>query len=158
MGRLSGRCRVTRSGPARLWIAAIALGAAVAPPAPAAPAPPAERLADDARQYERLGQWDKACQAYVQLLAADRTRPELHDIRQTVRDLAWEAHRLVGLSPTVVAFEFACGACHALDEYTLFLTPGQPLDGAALGGDLAAFGLLMTYRDRGLVVERVAPG
>src|SRR5438874_2659939 len=106
MGRLSGRCRVTRSGPARLWIAAIALGAAgqkrdrgqrtedrraalllssvlclLSPfsPAAAAPAPPAERLADDARQYERLGQWDKACQAYVQLLAADRSRPELHE-------------------------------------------------------------------------------
>jgi carboxyl-terminal processing protease len=62
------------------------------------------------------------------------------------------------LNPTVVAFEFACGACHALDEYTLFLTPGAPLDDAALCGDLAAFGLLLTCRDRGLVIERVAPG
>ena len=54
------------------------------------------------------------------------------DARAAVRDLAWDAQRLTGLNPTVAILEFACGASNALDEYTVFLTPGQPLDDPAV--------------------------
>jgi carboxyl-terminal processing protease len=240
----------------------------VAPAAGWAVPAPGDGLRQEALEYERLGQWDKACEAYVKLLADNRQQPELRerlqqcvrrlhqarrhrdpvyrnklvalpvsqalevyvevltklhaqyvdrdkvplnrlyrygldelraalaeptfrqeylagvepnalatlrdrlrlewadppisearDARRAVRDLAWEAQRLTGLNPTAVILEFACGACNALDEYTVFLTPGQPLDDpTALSGDLAAFGLLLNWKDRQLIVERVVPG
>jgi carboxyl-terminal processing protease len=90
---------------------------------------------------------------------ASRAVTELRDARQAVRDLAWEAQRLTGLNPTAVVMEFACGAAGALDEYTFFLTPGQPLDDpAVLSGDLAAYGLLLNWKDRQLVIDHIVPG
>jgi carboxyl-terminal processing protease len=83
----------------------------------------------------------------------------LKDARTSVRDLVWQAQRLTGINPTVAILEFACGACNALDEYTFFLTPGQPLaDPTALSGELAAYGLLLNWKERQLVVERIVPG
>jgi C-terminal peptidase prc len=90
---------------------------------------------------------------------AGRAIADVRDARQAVRDLAWESQRLTGLNPTVLVMEFACGACNALDEYTFFLTPGRPIDDpAVLSGELAAYGLLLTWKDRLLVVDRVVPG
>jgi C-terminal peptidase prc len=84
---------------------------------------------------------------------------DVREARARVRDLAWEAQRLTGLSPTVAVLEFACGASNALDEYTLFVTPGQPVeDPARLSGALAAYGILVDWKDRQLVVERIVAG
>src|SRR5204862_241222 len=69
----------------------------------------------------------------------------INDARAAVRDLAWEAERLTGLNPTVAVLEFACGASNALDEYTVFLTPGQPLDDPA-----ALSGALLRLRSEGM--------
>ena len=44
---------------------------------------------------------------------------------QHVREVALAAQNLLQLNGSVVVMEFACGACHALDEYTLYLTPNQ---------------------------------
>jgi carboxyl-terminal processing protease len=95
----------------------------------------------------------------------DRLRDSRHaaetikDARSAVRDVAWEAGQLTGLNPTVAVLEFACGASNALDEFTVFLTPGQPLDDpAALSGELAAYGLLLNWKDRQLVIDRIVPG
>jgi carboxyl-terminal processing protease len=73
------------------------------------------------------------------------------------------AGQAVGLLPgpgwiTAVALEFAAGACNALDEYTLFLTPGSFLDAqAALRGKLSSVGIVVD-RDRDLMkVVRVYP-
>lgn len=237
-----------------------------AAPAPVAP-PSAHPLRDEAREYERRGEWDKACELYTRQLAADRRQSEirdrlqycvrrLHQVRRhqdpvfrdkvlslntgqavllygdvlsklqnfysdpekvsvqrlfqhgleellnalsdpvfhqeylatadplaiaavrdqlryewlgrqimdaveakaVVRDLARDMQRTIGLPPTVAILEFACGACNALDEYTFFITPGQPTDDpAALSGELAAYGILLNWRDRNLVVDRVVP-
>src|SRR5207237_8323385 len=90
---------------------------------------------------------------------ATRTVTTVRDARTTVRELAWDTQRLTGLNPTVAVLEFACGACNALDEYTFFLTPGQPLDDpTALSGELAAYGMLLNWKDRQLVIERVVSG
>ena len=83
----------------------------------------------------------------------------VRDARAAARDLALEVQRLVGLNPTVAVLELACGACNGLDEYTYFLTPGQPLDDpTALSGELSAYGLLLNWQGRHLVVDRVVPG
>jgi carboxyl-terminal processing protease len=84
---------------------------------------------------------------------------DVREARARVRDLAWEAQRLTSLNPTVAVLEFACGASNALDEYTLFVTPGQPVeDPARLSGALAAYGVLVDWKDRQLVIERVVAG
>ncbi len=248
---------------------AVLIGFAVAGRVTAADAPSpvaADPARQEAREYEQLGQWDKACEVYVRLLAQDRQQPDLRDrlqqcirrahqvrrhgdpvyrdkvltlpvsqalglyvevltklnaqyaerdkvpidrlyqngldefraaladptflrehlagssavaelldrirdeyatrvvlgakdARAAVRDLAWDAQRITGLNPTVAILEFACGASNALDEYTVFLTPGQPLDDpAALSGELAAYGILLNWRARQLVIERVVSG
>jgi carboxyl-terminal processing protease len=91
--------------------------------------------------------------------SANRSVAAVKDARAAVRDLAWDAQRITGLNPTVAILEFACGASNGLDEYSLFLTPGQPLDDpAALSGELAAYGLLLTWKDRQLAVDRVVTG
>ena len=45
-----------------------------------------------------------------------------------LREVALSAQNALQLSCNVVLMEFACGACHALDEYTLYLTPTQLRD------------------------------
>jgi len=44
---------------------------------------------------------------------------------KSVRELGLAAQNLLQLSPSVVFMELACGACYAIDEYTLYLTPTQ---------------------------------
>ncbi len=57
-----------------------------------------------------------------------------------------------------VALEFASGACNALDEFTLFLTPGSFHDAqAALRGKLVAVGIEVVAVDQHLEVSRVYP-
>src|SRR5262249_51895732 len=50
-------------------------------------------------------------------------RPQ--DLQAQARDLALAAQRSLGLKPSVTVLELACGACNGLDEYTVYLTPGQ---------------------------------
>jgi carboxyl-terminal processing protease len=96
----------------------------------------------------------------------DRLRDEVtrlpadaREVRVAARSLALDAQRLAGVPAAAVVLELACGAAGALDEYTLFLSPGQPLDDpAAVGGDLGALGLGLALKDKALAVERVAIG
>ncbi|HTK76134.1 MAG TPA: S41 family peptidase [Gemmataceae bacterium] len=84
---------------------------------------------------------------------------DANEAKAAVHDLARDVQRAIGLPAKVLILEFACGACNALDEYTFFITPGQPTDDpATLSGELAAYGLLLNWRDRNLVVERVVQG
>jgi carboxyl-terminal processing protease len=57
---------------------------------------------------------------------------------------------------TVVSLEFAAGACNALDEYTLFLTPGHFADAqTALEGKVAGVGLDLAAVGQDIEVARV---
>jgi hypothetical protein len=42
-----------------------------------------------------------------------------------LRELTLAAQNALHLNGSVILMEFACGACHALDDYTLYLTPNQ---------------------------------
>jgi carboxyl-terminal processing protease len=73
------------------------------------------------------------------------------------------AAREAGLPPgrdlvKAVGLEFAAGACNALDEYTLFLTPGRYSDAQAeLSGRLVAVGVDLAAVDGHLEISRVYP-
>jgi carboxyl-terminal processing protease len=59
---------------------------------------------------------------------------------------------------TVIALEFACGACNALDEYTLFLTPGSFGDAQAMQrGRVVGVGMDLALVDQHLEIARVYP-
>src|SRR5262249_34687166 len=63
------------------------------------------------------------------------------------------------LDPAVTVMEFACGACHGLDEYTLYLTPAQLSElYAALDGETVGIGIDVTVRDQKVWVTEVYPG
>lgn len=90
---------------------------------------------------------------------ATKTADDLRDVRLIVRDLAWDAQKLTGLNASVTVLEMACGACHALDEYSRFVAPGRSAsDAAGLSADLAAFGLRVAATNDALLVESVVPG
>jgi carboxyl-terminal processing protease len=79
-----------------------------------------------------------------------------------VRDIAMTAQRAVGLgglslSAKAVALEFACGACAALDQYTLYLTPGQfsALFSSTRGAKVIGIGIDLCIRDTKLLISRV---
>jgi len=58
---------------------------------------------------------------------------------------------------TAVVMEFACGACNALDEYSLFLTPGT-LANEALGIDVpVSVGVEVVTVDGQVTISRVYP-
>jgi C-terminal peptidase prc len=60
--------------------------------------------------------------------------------------------------PSAIAVEFVCGSCAGLDEYTVFLSPGEFAPDASAVADLSAHGLYLGVRDGGLVIEGVAVG
>jgi C-terminal peptidase prc len=120
-------------------------------------------LADPTFLREHLGSASPAGIAQLRMriegVWSAKSVDDVRDARQLVRDIAWDAQTQTGLNPSVVVLEFACGACQALDEYTLLITPGRPvLDAGSLNADLAAFGLAVTALENGYAVERVVPG
>jgi C-terminal peptidase prc len=78
----------TLSGGLGIGVTVLAALAAHASPAHAAPFDDSDQLRRNASDSERLGQWERACDLYVRLLADDRTSTELRDrLRQCVRHL-----------------------------------------------------------------------
>ncbi len=82
------------------------------------------------------------------------------EAREQVQEVADRAAHLLGLKKafrTIVALEFACGACNGLDEWTVYLTPAQYNEargasrgkGVGVGADVAVV-------DQKLVLTRVA--
>jgi carboxyl-terminal processing protease len=89
----------------------------------------------------------------------DRTVGSLKDARGLVRDVAWACHKELGIRPSVVVLEFACGACDVLDEYTMFLTPAQLTDFyASVNGSAVGIGIDVTFDGMRLLIADVVPG
>jgi carboxyl-terminal processing protease len=99
---------------------------------------------------ERLGAWE------------DRKVQTGREAREQVLAVV-RAGQQVGLPSepgviTVIALEFAAGACNALDEYTLFLTPGSYGEAqAAFHGRMVGVGLELAVVDQHVEVSRVYP-
>ncbi|MCI0741702.1 MAG: S41 family peptidase [Gemmataceae bacterium] len=74
-----------------------------------------------------------------------------------VREVAMAAQNMLQLSSAVVILEFTCGACYALDEYTLYLTPNQLKELCdSLRGEFAGVGLTLRLEDGKILIDEVA--
>jgi carboxyl-terminal processing protease len=81
------------------------------------------------------------------------------DVLERMRHVALAAQKSLGLSAVVTVLECACGACAAVDEYTLFLSPGQLREWVdACKGTYVGVGLKVRREDGKLVVSEVVLG
>jgi carboxyl-terminal processing protease len=77
------------------------------------------------------------------------------DVAKLISEIAMDAELRLQISPTVVVMEFACGACYAVDDYTVYLTPNQLRDLAQnlSQTEVVSVGLFLRTRDNKLVVR-----
>jgi carboxyl-terminal processing protease len=84
----------------------------------------------------------RAFQALLLPTWGARPVPQLEDARSLAREVAQAAQRTLGIRPSLVLLEFACGACCNLDEYTALLTPAEFAEiCASLKGEVVGVGL-----------------
>ncbi len=98
----------------------------------------------------------------VRAFAADldewsaRDVEKLSDAREQVRAVGMAGLDSLGLRPTVAVLEFACGACNALDEYTVYLTPNQlQYVQASMRGEYVGVGIRVGAAGQKLVITAV---
>lgn len=73
-----------------------------------------------------------------------------------IREVALAAQSMLQLDTTVTIMEFACGACYALDEYTLYLTPNQLRELCdSLRGENVGVGIHLAVQDNKVVIGEV---
>jgi carboxyl-terminal processing protease len=78
--------------------------------------------------------------------------------REQLRKVGKLAQDMLAIPLPVTAFEFVCGACNSLDEYTAYLTPAQVSEMQALmRGKFAGPGIEVAVVDEKLVVGRIHP-
>ena len=76
-----------------------------------------------------------------------------------VREIALAAQARLGLKPTTVVLEFACGACNSLDEYTVYLTPSQLAElYESLRGEVVGVGVGVVLDHEKVLVAQVVAG
>src|SRR5262249_46063605 len=72
-----------------------------------------------------------------------------------ITKIAQAGRSTLELEPVVTVLEFACGACHGLDEHTLYLTPGQLSEVyAALEGETIGIGIEVTVKDQKTIITQ----
>jgi carboxyl-terminal processing protease len=89
------------------------------------------------------------------------TIKDLSTAKDQALEVALAAQKAIGLKPALAILELACGACNALDEHTLFLTPGLLRETfASLEGKPVGVGIELesTEKDHHLVIARVLKG
>ncbi len=85
-----------------------------------------------------------------------RTR---HDARDAVAQAAQLAQQRLGLSPSVVTLEYACGATGGLDEYSTYLTGDQLRDiYSQIEGNFVGLGIELKADEGTLLLVHVIPG
>jgi carboxyl-terminal processing protease len=78
---------------------------------------------------------------------------------QQIGEVAMAAESHLQLSATVVTMEFACGACYAIDEFTVYLTPNQlrELMQSLSNTEAVGVGLKLRLQNNKILVADVAP-
>lgn len=81
------------------------------------------------------------------------------DAQDHAQMVAWSAEEKLGLRKTVVIFEFICGACSGLDEFTYYLTPSELEElNASWEGKFVGVGIEVATEDQKLLIAQVLPG
>ncbi len=77
-----------------------------------------------------------------------------------IGQVALAAEEELGLNATTVVMEFACGACYAIDEYTVYLTPNQlrELAQSLSRSEAIGVGLTLTIRDNKILISDIGMG
>ncbi|HYV39914.1 MAG TPA: S41 family peptidase [Gemmataceae bacterium] len=95
----------------------------------------------------------------LQALFADRKTMTYEEAVDAVREAAMKSkNHFPNVNPTTVVMEFLCGACLAMDDYTVYLTPRQLRElCATLKGHHVGVGLRLKLEDNKPVVAEVLP-
>jgi carboxyl-terminal processing protease len=118
-------------------------------------------LEDDSfrKQYLVAAKSDAIVDFRRQLLEwDDKAVTDAHSARDQLRKICKLAQDLLSIQMPVVAFEFVCGACNSLDEYTAYLTPAQITEIQTLmRGKFAGPGIEVAVVDQKLVIGQIHP-
>ncbi|OHB66447.1 MAG: hypothetical protein A2V70_05360 [Planctomycetes bacterium RBG_13_63_9] len=81
------------------------------------------------------------------------------DARDAVSTAAGLAQQRLGVPPTAVVLEYLCGATHALDQYSAYLTPDQLAEVyAQIEGNFVGLGIELKAVEDGLLIVRAIRG
>jgi carboxyl-terminal processing protease len=101
----------------------------------------------------------RAFQMDLNVYWGNRQIRNIRDAQEQAQLVAWSAEEKLSLRKTVVIFEFVCGACSGLDEYTHYLTPRELAEmNASWDGKLVGVGVEVASEDQTLVITQVLPG
>jgi carboxyl-terminal processing protease len=90
---------------------------------------------------------------------SDFNAPSRKEALKQIRDIALAAEGFLGLNSTVTIMEFTCGACYALDEYTVYLTPIQLRELCnSLRGETVGIGVGVAAEANKVFIQQVEPG
>ena len=120
-------------------------------------------LADTGFRARHLGEVDTSeIEKFRRLLRsewANKLPRSPREARQAVFAVTEAVQKQLGArNPSAVVFEFLCGACTGLDEYTVYLAPGSAQsEFASPILELAAYGVLIAFQGEGVVIESIVP-
>jgi carboxyl-terminal processing protease len=101
----------------------------------------------------------RAFQSELHTFWSNQRIGHFRDVQDQVQMVAWSAEEKLGLRKTVAIFEFICGACSGLDEYTYYLTPAElEAINASWEGKLVGVGIEVGIVDERLVINQIVPG
>src|SRR5207244_10241696 len=91
---------------------------------------------------------------YMLVYRAEMTHPKPMDALRKV--VGKSKHAFPKINATSIVMEFLCGACHAVDEYTFYLTPRQLRElSDALKGRYVGIGVRLKADDNKLMIGEV---
>jgi carboxyl-terminal processing protease len=90
----------------------------------------------------------------------DMNKLSREEAAKQIGEVAMAAEFHLNLSATVVTMEFACGACYAIDEYTVYLTPNQlrELAQALARTEVIGVGMILALSENKIIVQEVLMG
>jgi carboxyl-terminal processing protease len=101
----------------------------------------------------------RSLQNLLQQIHAHKHTMTYEEAVESVRDVVMTAtNHFPNINPTAVVMEFLCGACVAMDEYTVYLTPRQLRELCdTLKGSYVGIGIRLKLEDNKVLIAEVLP-